>query len=998
GVGKPDLVISKIVCDRANDRIGYRVTNVGCDVAAEGHETTLSVDGTWVDMDQVTVDLGPGETFEGWFDDYTWPTCHTVATEVCADRSDIINEADEGNNCRDSGCISAQLEWTWNSTTVEPDYDQVMMAPVAADLDDNGIPDIVFSTFKGSNYVSDGILRAIRGDNGTELFSVTSPNYRVIPGGGVAVADIDDDGKPEILANKDPVGIICFEHDGTYKWMSSTPAGGFGGVAVADLDEDGRPEIVARKTVLRNDGTTWWTGAGGGASGYPIVANLDMAGHPEVVSGDTAYRHDGTIYWRGTHAGNPAVANLDDDAYPEVVIVGGDRISIWEHDGVLKWGPMPVPSTGNGPPVIADMDGAGLPEIGVGGYDYYVAYEPDLSIKWMAEIRDHSSRAASSTAFDFDGDGAFEILYSDELYHRIFRGTDGAVLFEVPGPSGTLLEHPFIVDVDNDDHAEIVAAVNNYAFSGNTGIEVYGNDTCWPDARPIWNQHTYHITNIGDDAQVPTVETNNWAVHNNYRTQSPGIPEERPMLFIEPASAMTSISGTATVEIRIQNVTDLYGVQLHLSFDPSIVQVEDAIPGGDVNIAPGDFLQPGAVVYTNYVNNSTGEIEYVQSRQGAVPGVDGAGLLARITFHGEAAGVSPVEFTLHILSDPMSVPIAHGHADGEIIVRSDAGVVRGKVILERRVNYPNANLGATVMLASQSYTTPDDGTYSFSGVPVGAHEIRVTHPSYLPTWRNVNVTSGGTSVLPDVEMLGGDCSAVQGIIDGVDAVVMGLAWGSTPVDAHWNARADVRDDAVIDVLDLTAVRFNWKQSAPGPWPTALGAARADQQPVGVPPLAPQTPAQTTVVISPTSVTTGVGESATVDIWVQDVEDLYGGGFELDFDPSVVNVQDANTFQDGVQIESGSWLEHQLEVANSADNATGEVDFFVTQSHPATAKDGNGILARITFVGMANGTSTLQFTSVQLVDDQEATITATTQDGEVVVGGYRIYLPLVLRGG
>jgi hypothetical protein len=36
--------------------------------------------------------------------------------------------------------------------------------------------------------------------------------------------------------------------------------------------------------------------------------------------------------------------------------------------------------------------------------------------------------------------------------------------------------------------------------------------------------------------------------------------------------------------------------------------------------------------------------------------------------------------------------------------------------------------------------------------------------------------------------------------------------------------------------------------------------------------------------------------------------------------------------------------------------------------------------------------------VQLVDDQEATITATTQDGEVVVGGYRIYLPLVLRGG
>jgi len=558
GTGGPDLVITDIRCDRANNRIGYEVTNVGCDVAPRGHYTGLLVEGAEVDLDHVEVDLPYGASYEGWFDDYQWPHCQSLDLEICADIRNAVAEVDEDNNCEPGGCISGELEWTWNHTRVEPDYDQVMMAPVVADLDGNGVPDVIFTTFKGNNYQSDGILRAIRGSDGSELFSVTSPNYRVEPAGDPAVADIDNDGRPEILANKDPSGVICFEHDGTFKWMSATPSVGGGGLAVADLDGDGRPEIIAGRTVLNNDGTIRWTGTGASSS-HPAVANLDMTGHPEVVCGGTAYHYDGSIYWTGGPGGRPAIANFDRDLYPEIVVVGGDQVYMLEHDGVLKWGPVAMPGTGNGPAVIADMDGDGQPEIGVGGHDYYVVFEGDGSIKWMADIRDHSSRAASSSAFDFDEDGAFEIIYSDELYHSIFRGADGAVLFQTPGPSGTLTEHPVIVDVDDDGHVEIVAAVNNYAFPGNTGIEVYGNDRCWPGARPIWNQHTYHITNIGDDAAVPPVEANNWEMYNNYRTQAPPAPVERkPDLIVEsitgPASARVGEQLDAHITLIIKNI------------------------------------------------------------------------------------------------------------------------------------------------------------------------------------------------------------------------------------------------------------------------------------------------------------------------------------------------------------------------------------------------------------------------------------------------------------
>ena len=533
---KPDLVITRIRCESQNRRIGYEVKNIGFDTAPPNHYTLLLVPDPKGGMlsfhDLVPVALNPGDTHEGWFSvpESAWPPCENLQITVCADSSDVftddnlVDELNEYNNCKEGECIYAELEWTWNNTTVEPDFDQVMMAPVAADLNGDEIPDIIFFTFDRNAppvVWVEAILRAISGDNGTELFSITNPSYRVNGGGSPAVADIDNDGRPEVLATNISGEIMCFEHDGTFKWVSSGVTVGRRAISVADLDEDGTPEIIAGRTVFNNDGTHRWTGTAG-ISSFSAVADLDLTGHPEVIAGSTAYRHDGTIYWNTTPSGNAvAIANFDTDAYPEIVLVGADQISVKEHDGTIKWGPIPVPSTGNGPPVVADIDGDGLPEIGVGGNDFYTAFESDGSIKWTVPIVDTSSRSASSSAFDFDGDGQDEVIYSDHHYLRIFRGMDGFVLFESSGPSGTLQEHPIILDVDNDGHVEIVTPVNNYAFSGDTGIEVYGNDECWPLARRIWNQHTYHVTNVNDDASIPQFEANSWEFLNHYRTQSP---------------------------------------------------------------------------------------------------------------------------------------------------------------------------------------------------------------------------------------------------------------------------------------------------------------------------------------------------------------------------------------------------------------------------------------------------------------------------------------------
>jgi hypothetical protein len=61
-------------------------------------------------------------------------------------------------------------------------------------------------------------------------------------------------------------------------------------------------------------------------------------------------------------------------------------------------------------------------------------------------------------------------------------------------------------------------ANNNCGYGTQRGIFMYGDASdSWVSTRKIWNQHTYHITNINDDGTIPAVEANNWATYNNYR-------------------------------------------------------------------------------------------------------------------------------------------------------------------------------------------------------------------------------------------------------------------------------------------------------------------------------------------------------------------------------------------------------------------------------------------------------------------------------------------------
>jgi hypothetical protein len=199
------------------------------------------------------------------------------------------------------------------------------------------------------------------------------------------------------------------------------------------------------------------------------------------------------------------------------------KLYLLEHDGTIKWGPITLLSNGGGAPLVADLDGDGVPEIGLAGTTKYMVYGASGSLKWSITTRDANSGLTGSTAFDFNGDGQSEIVYSDDSKLRIMRGSDGVVLFETAQSSWTGTEYPVVADIDGDGKAEIVAVANSFLIAGDNarGIFVYedANDN-WVVTRPIWNQHSYHVTNVNNDGTIPTQEENPLEVFNGFRAQA----------------------------------------------------------------------------------------------------------------------------------------------------------------------------------------------------------------------------------------------------------------------------------------------------------------------------------------------------------------------------------------------------------------------------------------------------------------------------------------------
>jgi hypothetical protein len=143
----------------------------------------------------------------------------------------------------------------------------------------------------------------------------------------------------------------------------------------------------------------------------------------------------------------------------------------------------------------------------------------------------------------------------------------------------------------------------------------------------------------------------------------------------------------------------------------------------------------------------------------------------------------------------------------------------------------------------------------------------------------------------------------------------------------------------------------------------------------------------TVSLDPPDADLDVDDTVDMDVLIEDVTDLYYFDLYVTFDPDVLEVVDADSAEDGVQIEAGDFLGSDATVwANDADQEDGEIIF--SQEVSTDAVSGSGKLATISFRGKVPGTSdiTIDEDLLFLEDEAGEVITATIESGSITVTG------------
>ncbi|MFW5966641.1 MAG: CARDB domain-containing protein [Persicimonas sp.] len=277
-------------------------------------------------------------------------------------------------------------------------FDKSFTTPAVADVDDDDIPEIVALLYSGDGS-EDALLAIIDGED-QSLLAYGGVGRVQWNSAGLATAQLDD-GTPEleIVAHQRGGGLVAFRYDADEQELSewwSNDEGALGSIdqesapGIADLDEDGSPEVYLGFSVVDSNGDIW-NGLNEGSAG----------GQGGRVA-STAVDMDGEV---------------DDDGNRNLELVAGNRVM--KTDGSMLWDRSD--DIGDGFPAVGDVTGDGEPEV-VTTTDgqVYVLDGDDGSVVFGPTDIPGGGEGGPPTIADFDGDDNIEFAAAGEGRYTVY--------------------------------------------------------------------------------------------------------------------------------------------------------------------------------------------------------------------------------------------------------------------------------------------------------------------------------------------------------------------------------------------------------------------------------------------------------------------------------------------------------------------------------------------------------------------------------------------------
>ncbi len=328
---------------------------------------------------------------------------------------------------------------------------------------------------------------------------------------GLGLADVDQDGDPDILAGSGLAGLFWFENQGgkPLKWLSHTVDASIKrclSVAARDIDKDGKTDLVA--TSWNDNSLFWYRNLGNQVWEKRLISNqcgeahelfvwdMDGDGFDDVLvaavtNNEVLLFHNpgrASTLWpkqqiTNSFSGSRTVAAGDLDGDGKADIVGGafagNKISIWRNLGgnPAQWQPVDLVTgfTGAHRLQVVDLNQDGKLDVigwayGAGLLKWWENTGSDFTAWTMHSVDNALNTSCVGEARDMDLDGDLDIITTGYLSNQVvwYENTDGKATKWQKHSIDTGLVQPWMAfagDLDGDLDIDVIAG-------GDSGNEI----------------------------------------------------------------------------------------------------------------------------------------------------------------------------------------------------------------------------------------------------------------------------------------------------------------------------------------------------------------------------------------------------------------------------------------------------------------------------------------------------------------------------------------------
>jgi outer membrane protein assembly factor BamB len=417
-----------------------------------------------------------------------------------------------------------QIMWWYNTR------DAAFGNAALADLDGDGKAEICFSTYR-----NDSLIHVLNAENGSVLWT-----YNTLGCNDAAplILDVDQNGSLEVVVagSCNPTTFCLNGNNGTLKWSIGTH-GSDSPPSAADIDNDGKPEIIHGEFggwvigINAENGSKAWqipVDLNSWIQTEPAIMDADNNGQLDFVVANWSFGTTHQIFcYRGDNQASiwtnslptdhmyhgASFADIDKDGFMELCIgsYDGYLYCLNAEDGSKKWDfAFPSPFYAGSPSSIGDMDNDGWADIIF--FDAWTlgCLSHNGTLKWKFDIPSYGQSFRGAALVDMNADDTLDVVFGTSTGHLyVLRGSNGSLMHDVDLKAhfGSTMEFdidhaPVVADFDGDGdldvflvggHAEYPNIQNNY---GRAYAVSFPGASCMAHAKP-WPMFRHDIRRSG---------------------------------------------------------------------------------------------------------------------------------------------------------------------------------------------------------------------------------------------------------------------------------------------------------------------------------------------------------------------------------------------------------------------------------------------------------------------------------------------------------------------